>query len=384
MAAAAAVGRQRRAPRSASLLDGGQSGTLLVTLDRDTPVPDLVGVYPSPGRPVPISANASLLALDPLGVLEPAWANFAQAIGGFASGPTLPVLSVLGSIDPGELSSLPGFEELLLWRRIRDEATSGRWSTIIVDCSGHGDPFALLRAPAALSQVINRLWPRHRRLAAAAERPVLAQASGAVDELDRDCRDVVDLLADPATTAAHLVVDSGKRGMQQLPRAAALAALTAVPVRTIYRNDGTTRRPEPGGAAVADELAAGFDCQSVEIGAAEEPLDRVARLRRLGVGFADPSGAAVGAAAAAVARISGSGVDAVYELRWHQPLADPSRFGLGRAGDDLLVTISGFRYPVRLPSVLRRCSVIGADWDEQELRIRFTPDPAVWPTRPTA
>lgn len=356
----------------------------MITLDADTPIPEVVGVYPVSGRAVPISANASWLGLDPLGVLEPAWAGFADAVGALGTGPALPVLSVLGAVAPGELTSLPGFEELLLWRRIRDEATSGHWSTVVVDCSGRGDPFALLRAPAALSQVLNRLWPRHRRLAAAAERPVLARASSAVDDLDRDCRDVIELLADPHTTAAHLVVDSGPRGRRQLPRLAALAALTALPIRSIWGNDGTARLTDGGFVAAATSAAAGFGARAAMVAAAEEPLDRVARLRRLGVGFDDPGGCPVGAGAAQVERIRGSGIDAVYEMRWHQPLVDPTRLGLGRAGDDLLVTISGFRYPVRLPSVLRRCTVAAADWADDELRIRFTPDPAVWPTRPTA
>jgi len=355
----------------------------LITLDRESPVPDMVGVYATPGAPTPISADASLLALDPLGVLEPSWAQFTEALGG-GGGPTLPVLSVLGSVAPGEVTSLPGFEELLLWRRIRDEATSGRWSSVVVDCSGTGDPFALLRAPAVLSQAVNRLWPRHRRLAAAAERPVLARASAALDEVDRDCRDVVELLADPATTAAHLVVDTGARGRRQLPRFAALAALTALPVRSVFANDGTVARVDTDFAAAADGLIGLIGARLTTIPAAAEPLDRIARLRRLGVSFDAPGGLPAGVAAARVSRLSGEGLDAVYEMRWRQPLADPSRFSLGRAGDDLLVTISGFRYPVRLPSVLRRCIVIGADWRDEEVGVRFAPDPAVWPTRPTA
>ncbi|MFT3900350.1 MAG: ArsA-related P-loop ATPase [Gordonia sp. (in: high G+C Gram-positive bacteria)] len=383
MAAAGAVGKRRRATNSTGLLGGGQRGTLLVTLDRDSPVPEMVGVYPTRGRPVPISSDASLLSLDPLSVLEPAWSNFTEAIGA-SGGPTLPVVSVLGSVAPGELTSLPGFEELLLLRRIRDEATSGRWTTVVVDCSGLGDPFALLRAPAALSQTIDRLWPRHRRLAAASERPVLARVSAAVDEVDRDCRDVIDLLSDPHTTAAHLVVDSGPRGERQLPRLAALAALTALPVRQVSGNDGTAAVVSAGFEAVAAAAAAGLGAVTTRIPAVDGPLDRVARLRRLGILVEPPSGAPVGTAAAVVDRVEGSGLQAVYEMRWHQPLPDPSALGLGRAGDDLLVTISGFRFPVRLPSVLRRCSVTGATWDDDELCVRFAPDPAVWPTRPTA
>jgi arsenite-transporting ATPase len=32
-----------------------------------------------------------------------------------------------------------------------------------------------------------------------------------------------------------------------------------------------------------------------------------------------------------------------------------------------------------LPSVLRRCEVVGGDFDGAELSVRFRPDPALWP-----
>ncbi|KJR05705.1 chromosome partitioning protein ParA, partial [Gordonia sihwensis] len=90
-----------------------------------------------------------------------------------------------------------------------------------------------------------------------------------------------------------------------------------------------------------------------------------------------------GSGALTVAHVSGEGLDSVFELAWDQGLPDPDRLALGRSGDDLLVTVSGFRFPVRLPSVLRRCLVTGADWHAGRLVLRFRPDPAVWPQRRT-
>jgi arsenite-transporting ATPase len=68
-------------------------------------------------------------------------------------------------------------------------------------------------------------------------------------------------------------------------------------------------------------------------------------------------------------------------LSWPQRLPEPDSLALGRSGDDLLVTISGFRHPVRLPSVLRRCTVVDAAWEDGRLTVGFVPDPAVWPRR---
>ena len=49
-----------------------------------------------------------------------------------------------------------------------------------------------------------------------------------------------------------------------------------------------------------------------------------------------------------------------------------------RAGDDLIVTVGPHRRVLTLPSGLRRCEIVGGEFVNRELRIRFRPDPAVW------
>ncbi|WP_141753810.1 ArsA family ATPase, partial [Streptomyces luteocolor] len=66
---------------------------------------------------------------------------------------------------------------------------------------------------------------------------------------------------------------------------------------------------------------------------------------------------------------------------WHIPLPGVAReeLGLIRRGDELVVTAGPFRRIVTLPSALRRCTVEGAGLREGELRVRFAPDPDLWP-----
>ena len=68
-------------------------------------------------------------------------------------------------------------------------------------------------------------------------------------------------------------------------------------------------------------------------------------------------------------------------LVWHLPLPGAIRDDLDliRRGDELVVAAGRFRRIVALPSVLRRCTVEGAGLREGELRIRFAPDPDLWP-----
>ena len=61
------------------------------------------------------------------------------------------------------------------------------------------------------------------------------------------------------------------------------------------------------------------------------------------------------------------------------PLARRSELDLSRSGDDLVVTVAGHRRVLSLPSLLRRCTVVGAGLADGRLQVRFVPDPAQWP-----
>lgn len=52
---------------------------------------------------------------------------------------------------------------------------------------------------------------------------------------------------------------------------------------------------------------------------------------------------------------------------------------LVRRGNELLLTVGPFHRIVPLESALRRCTVSGAALTDGVLRVRFTPDPALWP-----
>ena len=66
---------------------------------------------------------------------------------------------------------------------------------------------------------------------------------------------------------------------------------------------------------------------------------------------------------------------------WLLPLpgATRDRLDLVRRGDELVVDAAGFRRIMPLPSALRRCTVAGAALRDGALRVRFAPDPALWP-----
>ncbi|MDR3036522.1 MAG: ArsA family ATPase, partial [Kitasatospora sp.] len=68
-------------------------------------------------------------------------------------------------------------------------------------------------------------------------------------------------------------------------------------------------------------------------------------------------------------------------LQWRLPLPGAERddLGLVRRGDELIVDLGPYRHVLPLPSALRRCVIAGARLRDGELRVRFEPDPDVWP-----
>ena len=110
-----------------------------------------------------------------------------------------------------------------------------------------------------------------------------------------------------------------------------------------------------------------------------EPIGPKALVQLLDEARQRDGGAPPGPLRPIVDRESGTGLDAVYRMRITLPPLDATTLNLGRAGDDLIVSVGSLRRRVRLASVLRRCIVIGASLRSSELTVRFRPDPAVWP-----
>ncbi|OZG28354.1 chromosome partitioning protein ParA [Williamsia sp. 1138] len=380
---------------------GRRGKTLLVTLDRFHSAATVFGVFSVPGEPIPASQQVDLLEIDTMAMLEETWGTVRSALAaGELTGTGVPgVGAVLAGLDPEEVLGMPGVESLLALRRIRDEAASGSWSRVVVDLSGGTDPFELLRVPQMVSDTIERLWPRHRRLAAAADNARIARVVAILDTLVRDCADVDELLFDTSAVDVHLVVGADRHGVATAERALSVLQVMGLPLSTVLANrvlpeDGSPPTTGAGAAGPATwwdeqlvvQAAAVERLRDITAGAElisvpwlSEPIDSVLTLRRLGVRLDSRSMDTVGPQAAKVERESGSGVDSIYRMRWRQALPDPSGLQLGRSGDDLMITVSGVRRRVRLPSVLRRCLVLGAQWDGGVLTVRFRPDPGLWP-----
>ncbi|MEU8676734.1 ArsA-related P-loop ATPase [Streptomyces sp. NPDC048560] len=320
------------------------------------------------------------------------------------------VLGLLGAnrLDGEELTELPGSAQLALLHTLH-RAAAGDWSkdgtdVLVVDLPPLPEALAVLALPEQLRRYLRRLLPQERQ-AARALRPVLAQLAGvpapaqwlydaaarkdgelaAVQALIEDGSTTVRLVAEPGT-AAEDALRTARTGLAlQGLRADALVASRVLPR---HSSDpwfaGLAAQQEKCLGHWAQEWPAGTLREAAHLGHDPHGPDDLALLGGLAPDVRTPGHAGdpwwiEDTRADTASETSGDPAEGV--LVWCLPLpgADKKDVHLVRRGDELLLTVGPFHRIVRLESGLRRCTVSGAALTDGVLRVRFAPDPALWP-----
>ncbi|MFI8966670.1 ArsA family ATPase [Streptomyces sp. NPDC053493] len=298
-------------------------------------------------------------------------------------------LDLLGTtpFEDAELTELPGSTHFALLRALRD-AAAGDWDLVIAELPPVHEALALLALPEQLRRYLRRLLPPERQ-AARALRPMLAQLAGVplpaqwlyetTARWETELAAVQDVV-DAPSTSLRLVVEPGPAAAEAVRTARLGAALLGLALDTVVANRVLPAdSADPWFAALAAEQHGHLDTLRETHALHELPhLGRSPRGPEDLVLLAVPEPARPAAAPAWTVedRRDEDGI-----LVWHVPLPGAVKDGLSlvRRGDELLLAVGPFRRAVPLPAVLRRCAVTGAGLVDGDLRIRFTPDPGLWP-----
>ncbi|MGJ5750936.1 arsenite efflux ATP-binding protein ArsA [Streptomyces puniciscabiei] len=376
-------GRTTVAAATALRAAGEGTRTLLLSADRTDTLGAALG---SAAGPVPEEAAAHLDTWRP-----DAAERFREDLTAFQAR-AANVLDLLGAarLDAEEVTPLPGAEELSFLRAVRDAALSERYDLLVVDLPPLPQALALLGLPEELRRYLRRLLPPERQ-AARALRPVLGRLAGVPMPSDwlyeTAARWDVELAAVEAVltdrnTAVRLVAEPGPAGADAVRTAGLGLALRGLRTEALIANRAL---PETD----PDSLLAGLLAQQRKTLAdwQERPYDvhLVPHLGHDPRGTDDLAALAVPPVNPSPAPVEWPVTDRIAQdgvLVWHIPLPGAIRdeLDLIRRGDELVITVGPFRRIVPLPSALRRCTVAGAGLREGELRIRFAPDPDLWPT----
>ncbi|MFF4102330.1 ArsA family ATPase [Streptomyces sp. NPDC001903] len=308
------------------------------------------------------------------------------------------LLGMVGARPLGaeELTELPGAEQFALLRALRRAAAAPATDLVVVDMPPLHQAVATLALPAQLRRYLARLLPAERQ-AARALRPVLAQLAGvpmpaqwlyeAAARWDEELA-AVQAVVEAGTTSLRVVAEPGPGSDAALRTGLLGLALEQLPFAGIVANRMVPQgSPDPwlaGLAAQQEKYAAQWagDVPVLPLGhlgrdpAGPEDLIRLAGAEGL---VPQASGDSRHRRGWAVEdRLADDGV-----LVWVVPLpgAHKRDLDLVRRGDELLLAAGPYRRIVPLPSALRRCTVSGAALADGVLRIRFTPDPDLWPRR---
>jgi arsenite/tail-anchored protein-transporting ATPase len=272
-----------------------------------------------------------------------------------------------------ELALPPGAAELLTLLEARDWAFAGNWDAVLLD----GPPLDALLSLGSLAGTVERLWPEHTRVV---HRSAFTDVVGSLQAALAAAGDLL------AAASARLVVDPSPAGVDTARGALTALALHGHAVDSVIAN--RVLPAEAGRSAWARSVRSAQEDALATLAVdvpvrrapqlASAPVERTALLS-LGetvYGPDDPLAPGPVAAEPAVTP-AGSG----YELSVPLPYVRRSEVRLARSGDELVVTVGDQLRRLPLPPVLRRCVAVGASVGDGAVRVRFRPDPALWPRR---
>lgn len=404
------VGKTTLAAATGASLGAAGRKTLVVSTDPAHSLGDALDVRLG-GEPCEVDDGLFAAELDTRALLGGAWATLRGHLSTLLTG------AGMDEVVAEELTVLPGFEELLALSEVQRMARSGPWETVLVDCAPTAEAMRLLALPEVCAGYLERVFPTHRRMVRGMLSGFAGPSSSAqrwdatVDALSRLAEYLESLrvlVADPVTTSVRLVLTPERVVAAETRRSVTALALQRIRVDGLLANRlvPAVARQARGPAAdwlrtrrrEQDEVLAALraDLPGVPVRAVEhraaEPVG-LGPLRDLAtdLGGADSDGAVpAGGPRAddappepmiAVSRVGGAGLDSEYQLRLALPLVQADTVQLARVDDELAVTVAGYRRLVALPSVLKRCTVTGAEVDDGGIVVRFRPDPAVWMRR---
>ncbi|MDP9116202.1 MAG: ArsA family ATPase [Actinomycetota bacterium] len=384
------VGKTTTASATALRLADRGMKTLLLSTDIAHSLADALAT-PLSGEPSEVAPGLWAVQIDTQLRFEAAWRDVQRFL--------LDMLA-RGGVDPitaDELTVLPGVDEVLALLAVRDLALAGDWDVLVVDCAPTAETLRLLALPEALSWYLQKVFPAHRKLARGM-RPIAAMLGrsdiippdnifDALVRLNEELAAVRQLLGDPAITSVRLVLTPESVVVAEARRTFTALSLYGYSVDLIVANrvfpagEDEWRR----GWATAQqaqlvgirESFAGLPVRELPYRSAE-PVGTQALREIAGALYGDLPGDDPAPVTDPRELLRIDSVDGEYELRMSLPLAERSGVDAARAGDDLIVTVGAHRRVLSLPSVLRRCVVVGGEFDGAELRVRFRPDPTLW------
>jgi arsenite-transporting ATPase len=290
------------------------------------------------------------------------------------------------TIAQGELSVIPGTEELFSLLQIKRHYDEGLYDVIVVDAAPTGETLRLLSLPDIMRWWIARLFPIARALLKVvrpvarrvtdmpiADDDVLASAQKAIDALV----DVRTILTDQQITTARIVMNLEKMVIREAQRSLTYLSLFGYAVDAIVVNrilpadvDGhfaAWRAMQQEYAPQVEELFAPLPILKAPHYAREVigPA-QLAPMAEALFGAQDPAAFLYRGPTQRVERTA-KGFDLIVPL----PFATEDQVHLAQNADELLISVGWHRHRIVLPQSLARLQAQDAYFEDDALRVIF-------------
>ncbi|NCC35766.1 MAG: ArsA family ATPase, partial [Chloroflexia bacterium] len=366
---------------SATALRCAQRGyrTIVLSTDAAHSLGDSLGVELR-AEPILVHPNLWAQEINALHELESSWGQVSQYLA------DLLAWQGVETIAQGELSVIPGTEELFSLLQIKRHYDEQKYDVLVVDAAPTGETLRLLSLPDIMRWWIGRLFPIARALLKVvrpvakrvtdmpiAADDVLASAQQAIDALV----DVRHILTDQQVTTARIVMNLEKMVIREAQRSLTYLSLfgyavDAVVVNRILPTDvdrhfTSWRNMQQEYAPLVNEMfeplpilrAPHFEREIVGI-------ENLSRLADHLFDQQDPAEFLYRGPVQRVEKMAG-GFDLIIPL----PFASEDQVHLAQSSDELLISVGWHRHRIVLPQSLARLRAQDAYFEDEALRIIF-------------
>ena len=353
--------------------------TIVLSTDAAHSLGDSLGVDLR-AEPLLVRPNLWAQEINALHELESSWGQVSKYLG------DLLAWQGVETIAQGELSVIPGTEELFSLLQIKRHYDEQQFDVLVVDAAPTGETLRLLSLPDIMRWWIGRLFPIARALLRVvrpvakrvtdmpiAEDEVLASAQEAIDALV----DVRQILTDQQVTTARIVMNLEKMVIREAQRSLTYLSLFGYAVDAVVvnrvlppdvdRHFATWRAMQQEYAPQVDEMftplpllrAPHFDREVVGLELLDQLADKLFAAQ-------DPAEFLYRGPVQRVEKATGG-----YDLIVPLPFASEEQVHLAQSADELLISVGWHRHRIVLPQTLARLRAQDAYFEESALRVEF-------------
>lgn len=294
----------------------------------------------------------------------------------------------LNDLNTEEILVFPGMEELFSLMEIKQQAKSGNYDAIIVDCAPTGETLRLLSYPDLLNWWLEKIFPHERRLLKVV-RPVTKMVTGGLELPDdrvmnsiglfvQELKDLQKIISDPGMTSVRIVVNPEKMVIAEARRSFTYLNMSGFNTDAIIINRVIPDEAGNGYWSTWREIQKKYEKEIhdsfrplpiLKIPMMESEVYGVSMLRRISeAAFINQDAAAV-LYQGKVQEVHKE--DERYVLELVVPFVHKDQLQLSQKGDELTVQAGPHKHKLILPRTLSGKAISGARFTKQKLMITF-------------